>query len=393
MTTTSQVPALPIDRTDPFDPPVELMRWQREAPMRRLRYPDGHVGWLVTGYAEARAVLADPRFSVRPELAHSPTSTTTGLSVPPGFFLRMDPPRHARYRRLLTGAFTVHRMRALVPRIATIVDEQLDAVAALGGAADLVTTFALPVPSLLICELLEIPYDDRARFQRDAATILTTDAAPRARADAFTDLTTYLTGWAETALRQPSDGMLGGLAAEDLSTEELTGMAMLLLIAGHETTANMLGLGTFAGLQDAGQRAALVGADEWAAALAVEELLRHLSVITIVVRAALADVEVAGHTVRAGETVTVSLAAANRDPGQFPDGDRLDLARGAHGQLAFGHGIHQCLGQQLARLEMRAALPALFRRFPGLRLAVPPEEVPMRSNMAVYGVHHLPVEW
>ena len=127
--------------------------------------------------------------------------------------------------------------------------------------------------------------------------------------------------------------------------------------------------------------------------MAVEELLRHLSVITIVVRAALADVEVAGHTVRAGETVTVSLAAANRDPGQFPDGDRLDLARGAHGQLAFGHGIHQCLGQQLARLEMRAALPALFRRFPGLRLAVPPEEVPMRSNMAVYGVHHLPVEW
>ena len=176
-------------------------------------------------------------------------------------------------------------------------------------------------------------------------------------------------------------------------TEELVGVAILLLIAGHETTANMLGLGTFALLQHPDQLAAL-REGRVDVANAVEELMRYLTVIAFgTTRTAVEDVELGGELIRAGESLGVYLPTANRDPGRFASGDELDLATDAHGHLAFGHGVHQCLGQQLARIEMRVAYPALLRRFPTLRLAVAPEEVPVRSDMSIYGVHRLPVEW
>jgi cytochrome P450 len=208
------------------------------------------------------------------------------------------------------------------------------------------------------------------------------------------DLLGYLRELVDHRRAEPGDDLISALTStRQLTKEEITGVAMLLLVAGHETTANMLALGTFTLLRNPAQLAALRD-DPSLASAAVEELLRYLTIVHLgPVRAAREDVEVGGHMIKAGESVTLSLAAANRDPERFEAPDILDVRRQAVGHLAFGHGIHQCLGQQLARVEMRIAYPALLRRFPGLRLAVPAEEVATRSHMAIYGVHRLPVAW
>jgi cytochrome P450 len=316
------------------------------------------------------------------------------LGVPAGFFLRMDEPDHTRFRHLLTGQFTVRRMKGLEPRIEKIASDRLDEMEREGPPADLVQAFALPIPSLVICELLGVPYDDRAMFQRTAATLLNLGLPAEQKTAAFADLWAYLGGLVDRKGSEPADDLLSGLVAGgELNREELTGVAFLLLLAGHETTANMLGLGTFALLRNPSQLAA-VRDDPAVVDGAVEELLRYLTIVHIgPTRTALEDVEIDGQTIRAGDGVTMSLAAANRDPGRFGSPDHLDVTRSATGHLSFGHGIHQCLGQQLARIEMRIAYPALLRRFPGLRLAVPPEQVPMRTDMSIYGVHRLPVTW
>ncbi|TKG66994.1 cytochrome P450 [Prauserella endophytica] len=389
---------LPTRRDNPFDPPPDLA--DEERPLRRLAFPDGHTGWLVTGYALARAVLADVRFSSRLELRRQVVRRTEtdeirpGKPAPPGFFIAMDPPDHTRYRRLLTGQFTVRRMNQLRPRVEQIVDEHLDAMERTGPPTDLVSAFALPIPSLVICELLGVPYADRQRFQHDSAVLLSLDATVEDANAALASLTGYLAGLVERKRGEPADDLLSGLIeGGELTGDELVGIAMLLLIAGHETTANMLGLGTFALLTHPDQaddlRSGRVDEDK-----AVEELLRWLSVIQFgTTRTAAEDVELGGEVIRAGESVAISVPAANRDPERFAEPGSLDLGADAHGHLAFGHGVHQCLGQQLARIEMRVAYGALFRRFPALRLAVPPQEVPLRDDMSIYGVHSLPVEW
>lgn len=301
----SPVDSLPVTRPEgcPFDPPQELGRIREANPITRMTYPDGHVGRLVTGHALTRAVLADTRFSSRYELMHFPLpipGVTESPPAPVGDLTGIDAPEHTRYRRLLTGRFTVRRMRVLTERVEQITAEHLDAMENHGPSVDLVEAFAHPVPAMMICELLGVPYEDRATFN-------------------------------------------------------------------------------FALLNHPDQLAALC-ADPSGVDLAVEELLRYLTITHTNVRAALEDVELDGHLIRAGETVTLAVQTANRDPERFPDPDTLDLSRQATGHLAFGHGIHQCLGQQLARVEMRVALPALFGRFPTLRLAVPAEDVPLRHE-------------
>ncbi|WP_433499122.1 cytochrome P450 [Sphaerimonospora sp. CA-214678] len=396
---TPRLVTFPTARERPLDPPDELGRWQEETPVRRMTYPDGHEGWVVTGYAEARAILADPRFSTRPELLHSPFPQRPIRQedldrLPPGFFIRMDPPDHTRFRKLLTGQFTVRRMKLLEPRIAEIVTDHLDAMERLGPPVDLVSSFALPIPSLVICELLGVPYGDRERFQRDSATLLNLETPVEESRAALDDLFDYLYDLVLRKKREPQDDLLGGLvSAGELTDREIAGMGLLLLVAGHETTANMLGLGTFALLTTPAQLAVMRD-DPDSVENAVEELMRYLSVVHFgLIRAALEDVEIGDRLIHAGESVLLSVPIANRDPERFADPEMLDVTRSAHGHLAFGHGVHQCLGQQLARVEMRIAYPALLRRFPGLRLAVPPEEVPMRDAMAIYGVHRLPVAW
>ncbi|MEV0386272.1 cytochrome P450 [Nonomuraea sp. NPDC050643] len=387
---------MPTQRQLPLDPPQELEKWREEAPIRRLRYADGHLGWLVTGWVAARAVMGDNRFSARPDL-HHPTTPLMGrhdaIRRPPGFFVRMDPPEHTRFRRLLTGQFTVRRMKLLEPRIAEITAGTLDAMRRTGPPAELVRDFALPIPALVICELLGVPYADRDNFQEHASTVVSLEVSTEQKQKAIDEVNTYVRALVARKRARPGDDLISGLSSSgELTDDELAGVAMLLLLAGHETTANMLALGTYTLLSKPGQLAAL-RRDPALVPGAVEELLRYLTVVDFLVRTALEDMEIDGYPIKAGETVTVSLPTANRDPVRFSHPGAMDLTRDATGHLTFGHGIHQCLGQQLARNELRIALPALLDRLPELRLAVPADEVPMRSDMLVYGVHRLPVTW
>ncbi|WP_037355801.1 cytochrome P450 [Amycolatopsis orientalis] len=398
----SPVNGLPMDRdAGPFDPPAAITALRETRPVSPMLFPDGHEGWLVTGYDAVRQVMSDARFSSRQDLGalHVPYETP-GMPVAtepspqiPGLFISMDAPDHTRLRRKLTGAFTVKRMKQLEDGIIKITEQQLDALAQLPQPVDLVREFALPVPSLVICELLGVPYADRETFQANSSKFMERDVNLEDKMAAFGAMMGYLGQLCADKRADPGEDILSDLARdEDLSVEELTGMAFLLLLAGHETTANMLSLGAFALLENPAQLAEL-RADPTLFPNAVEELLRYLSVADIFYRYATEDVELFGETIPAGSTVVVSLLAANRDPRHFEHPDTIDLRRKVRGQVAFGHGIHQCLGQQLARIEMRAGFEGLLRRFPGLRLAVPAEEVPLRTNMNIYGLHQLPVAW
>jgi cytochrome P450 len=377
----------------PFDPPRELARIRAENPLTRMVYPDGHVGWLATGHAVSRAVLADSRFTSRYELMHYPLPGVTELPpAPVGDLTGIDAPEHTRYRKLLTGRFTVRRMRVLTERLEQITAEHLDAMESHGPSVDLVEAYAHPVPAMMICELLGVPYADRETFTRHAKALTAPDTAPEEMYAAWGALEEYVRGLVSAKRANPTDDVLSELTATDLDDAEIAGLGSFLLGAGLDTTANMIALGAFALVSHPDQLAAL-RADPDGIDQAVEELLRYLTITHTGARAALEDVELDGHLVKAGETVTISVQAANRDPAKFADPDTLDLRRQATGHLGFGHGVHQCLGQQLARVEMRVAFPALFARFPSLRLAVPDEDVPLRHDANIYGVHRLPVTW
>ncbi|MFE5506435.1 cytochrome P450 [Amycolatopsis japonica] len=402
MTQTVPVPqGLPMERdAGPFDPPREITRLREARPVSPMIFPDGHEGWLVTGYDEVRQMMADTRFSSRQDIGILHVPYETGMPAPtepsppmPGMFVAMDPPDHGRLRKRLTGAFTVKRMKQLEEHIVEITERQLDAMANLTPPIDLVKEFALPVPSLVICELLGVPYEDRESFQANSAQLMVRDQTLEEKMAAFIGMNTFLTELVTRKRETPEDDILSDLGRhEDLTIEELAGAAFLLLLAGHETTANMLALGTFALLEHPEQLAEL-RADAELLPGAVEELLRYLSVADIFFRYATEDLELGGETIPAGSTVIISLLAANRDPRRFENPDALDLHRNARGLLSFGHGIHQCLGQQLARIEMRAGFEGLLRRFPTLALAVPAEEVKLKTDMNIYGVHELPVTW
>ncbi len=381
----------------PFDPPAELIDARSHGPISRYPFPDGHQGWLITGYDLARAVLADPRFSSRKELMlHHPLIDYSGVEVPPappGEFLLMDEPQHGRYRKPLVGKFTVRRMRMLTERVEQVTAEHLDAMEQAGPPTDPVSAFARPIPAIMICELLGVPYEDRGSFQEHVDSFMNGETSDEDLIAAYTATQDYLAELVAAKRAHPTDDVLSDLTDSDFTDEELKGISLILLAAGLDTTANMLALGTFALLRNPAQLAAL-RTDPALADNAVEELLRYLSVAKTFLRTTLEDVELGGRLVEAGTTVIVSLHTANHDPDRFPDPHVLDVRRRAGGHLAFGHGIHQCLGQQLARVEMRVAFPALVTRFPTLRLAVPADEVAVRPETAdIFGVKSLPVTW
>ncbi|MFJ5990607.1 cytochrome P450 [Lentzea sp. NPDC092896] len=393
---------LPMERdVTPFDPPSKITLVRETRPVSPMLFPDGHEGWLITGYEAVRQALSDTRFSNRQDLGiiHVPFPTpgmpeqTEPSPQTPGLFISMDPPDHTRLRRKLTGAFTVKRMKALEEGIIEITDRQLDELAKLTPPVDLVKEFALPVPSLVICEILGVPYADRDTFQTNSSKFMEREVDLEDKMAAYMAMNTYLAELVIGKRAEPGDDLLSDLARdEDLSIEELCGMAFLLLLAGHETTANMLSLGTFALLEHPDQLAAL-REDPALIPDAVEELLRYLAVADIFFRYAAEDIEFFGETIPKGSSVILSLLAGNHDPERYENADTLDVHRSARGHLSFGHGVHQCLGQQLARIEMRAGFEGLLRRFPGLRLAVPAGEVKLRTDMNIYGVHALPVTW
>ncbi|WP_236792101.1 cytochrome P450 [Amycolatopsis sp. GM8] len=383
----------------PFDPPPEVRARQQEGPLSRVRLWDGSTPWLVTGYTEQRKLLADPRVSAdisRPGYPSPAPITGQGSTIS---FILMDDPDHARLRRMVTGSFTVKRTETLRPAVQKIVDDLIDELLAGPRPVDLVEAFALPVPSLVICALLGVPYTDHEFFQDNSKVIIRRDAKPEERAAGQRALGGYLDELMGEKLENPADDLLSGLAARvkagELTRSEAAQMGVLLLIAGHETTANMIALGTLALLENPGQLALLRESDDRAlVASAVEELLRYLNIThNGRRRVAREDIEIAGRTIRAGEGLILANDVGNRDGEMFPEPDRLDLTRNARGHVAFGFGVHQCLGQPLARLELQVVYSTLYRRIPTLALATDLERIPFKHDGSVYGVYELPVTW
>lgn len=388
---------VPWDRTDKFDPPAVFDSLREERPLAKMVYPDGHVGWIVSSHDLVREVLSDPRFSHSCEIGHFPV-THQGQVIPthpliPGMFIHMDPPEHTRYRKLLTGEFTVRRTGRLIPRVEAVAAEQIEVMRAKGGTADVVGDFAKPLVLRMLGELVGLPYSERDRYVPAVTLLHDAEADPVEAAAAYELAGKFFDEVIERRRQQPQDDLISSLVTEDLTQEELRNIVTLLLFAGYETTEGALATGVFALLHHTDQLAKL-RAEPGKLDAAIEELLRYLTVNQYhTYRTALEDVKLEGELIKQGDTVTVSLPAANRDPAKFGCPAELDIDRDTSGHVAFGFGIHQCLGQNLARIELRAGFAALLRAFPGLRLAVPADEVPLRLKGSVFSVKELPVSW
>ncbi|WP_406629937.1 cytochrome P450 [Amycolatopsis sp. WGS_07] len=363
----------------PFAPAPALTR---RPPVSRVRLWDGSEPWLITGYAEVRAVLADPRVSVdvaQPGFPHT-NAVSKARDARMKTLMQMDPPEHTAQRRILAPEFTVRKMAALRPRVQEIVDDLLGQLLAGPSPADLVEAFALPLPSLVICELLGVPYADRGFFQNVARTLVMDDPDPARAVAASEELNAYLED-----LAAAGPGLLGKLSGS-MPPREIAVLGQLLLVAGHDTTAAMIALGTAVLLTHPEQFRA-------SSADPTEELLRYLSIThTEARRVALADLEIGGQLIRAGEGIIAVKSTANRDPLAFPEPDRFDVRRPARHHVAFGYGRHLCLGAPLARLELEIAYSTL-RRVPGLALAVPLDRLEFKENAIFYSVRELPVTW
>ena len=394
---------LPTLRTQVLDPSPELERLREHEPLHPLAFPDGHEGWLVTGHSLARAVLGDRRFSRRSEwnrLAADPSLERGGRrwlfgrQAPLGFFLHMDPPEHTRYRRLLAGHFTVRRVQQLRPGLERIVEKYLDAMEAAGPPVDLVTSFALPVPLEAICELLGVPDGARPAIHQCAARFLNRRSTPQEASAAWGDLVGVIRELIQTKRTNQEDDLLSRLASSSgFSDDELAGVGAFLFNAGHLTTMNMFALGVFALLCHR-EQFELLRCDPSLTASAVDEFVRYLSIFIFgVERVAVEDVELGSRIIERGTSVQVSLDAANRDPAAFDQPGALDVTRQARGHLGFSYGVHQCLGQHLARLELQLGYGGLIRRFPNLDLAVPVSEVALTDDDRAIGAHKLPIAW
>ncbi|MGW4871957.1 cytochrome P450 [Streptomyces chartreusis] len=395
------VPEFPMPRQSrcPFDPPPALRGLQREGPLAKVRLWDGSESWLVTRYAEQRALLGDPRVSADTDRPGYPTKASPEAGEGKLSFIMMDDPEHARLRRMVTAPFAVKKVEALRPAVQRIVDGLIDDMLAGPAPVDLVDAFALPIPSLVICELLGVPYEEHDFFQEHTRTMVRTTATPEERGAASRAVAAYLAEVVGKRIAEPKDDLLSSVAgrvtAGELTHRQATEMALLLLIAGHETTANMIALGTLALLRHPDQLALLRESDDpKLVASAVEELLRYLHITHLGRRRAVTeDIEIAGQVIKAGEGVIMVNEIGNRDPEVFADPDRLDITRDARRHVAFGFGVHQCLGQPLARMELQVVYGTLYKRIPTLKLAGDLRDVRFKTDAFIYGVHELPVSW
>lgn len=394
----SEQVAFPQDRNCPYHPPESYEPLREARPLSRVRLFDGRSVWAVTGLGTARDLLIDPRLSAdrENEAFPMPTERIAKVRNRRVALLGVDDPEHNTQRRMLIPSFSVKRIAALRPRIEETVERLLDTVEAQGSPAELVGAFALPVPSMVICALLGVPYADHEFFEEQSRRLL---RGPRAEdiERARDELDAYFYTLIDRKQREPGDGLLDELIHRQLSEgaldrEEVVSLATILLVAGHETTANMISLGTFTLLQHP-ERLAELRAEQGLMPAAVEELLRFLSIADGIVRVAKEDIEVAGNTIRADDGVIFSTSLINRDTTAYEAPEELDFHRADRHHIAFGFGIHQCLGQNLARAEIDIALRALFRRMPELRLAVPAREIPFKPGDTIQGMLELPVVW
>jgi cytochrome P450 len=386
----------PLTR-DQMAPSARLSRARDEAPVQKLTSFLGLDVWLVSGDAEAREVLGDTTAystDIRPYMGRR-GSATDGDFGGLGF---TDPPEHTRQRKFLTPEFTMRRLRRLEPMIQATIDGQLDEIeaaskAADGGPVDLVPTYAFPVPFLVICDLLGMPDEKRETFSTLATARFDVSKGGQAVVGAIGGSREFLLAEAARQRTDPGEGLIGQIIREhgdEINDFDLGGLADGVFTGGLETSASMLALGTAVLLENRELWNRLV-ADPDSVGGIVEDLLRMLSVVQVAFpRFAKQDVEVAGHAIGKGSVLLCSLPAANRDP-RATAGDHVDLARANGSHLAFGYGFHRCVGAELARMELRMAFPALARRFPGMQLAVPAEDLDYRAQSIVYGVEALPV--
>ena len=397
--TTSQEP-----RNYPFgeanrlelDPTYEELR--RTEPVARVRLPYGGDAWLVTKYDDVKTVFSDLRFS-RAAVLGQDVPRAVPMIQDRQTILSMDPPEHGRLRKLVAKGFTMRRVEQLRERAQEIVDGLLDEMEKSGAPADLVEALDMPLPITIICEMLGVPYDDRSDFRKWSDQALAVTAfTPEEITAGFENLQSYIAGLVAERRKSPTDDVLGTLVTardegDRLSEEELVNFGVTLLVAGHETTANQLGNFMFTLLSNP-ERLAELRADPDLVPAAVEELLRitPLGGSAGFPRIATEDVELSGVTIRAGDAVFVGQGG-NRDPEVFPEPDRIDFHRENNAHVAFGHGVHHCVGAPLARMELQVAISTLLSRYPALELAVPAAEVPFKKGRLVRGPRELLVRW
>ncbi len=395
---TPPLPVIPAARATqcPLAPPAEFTQWRDAGGLQKATWQGKEV-WMISRYADIRAALVDPRLSAD-TMAYS-VEITADQNVP-SIFPRLDDPEHNRLRRMMTRDFTFRRGETMRPQIQGLVDSFLDQMIAAGPPADLVRAFALPVPSLVICLLLGVPYADHDFFQRASTTGLDANATDQEKAESSLALFTYMTELVARKERKPGDDLMTRLITDYVATGELSRETaamngVIMLAAGHETTANMISLGTLALLQNPDSFTRLRDANDPATiANLIEELMRYLTIVhSLIDRVALEDLTIAGQLIRAGETVLMNLPAGNHDPAFVERPGDLDPDRSPKGHLGFGFGVHQCLGLNLARVEMQVALSTLARRLPDLELAIPAEQLVFQNNKEIYGVTALPVTW
>ncbi|MEV5681291.1 cytochrome P450 [Streptomyces sp. NPDC052179] len=386
----------------PLDPPADYTRLREDQPIVKVRFPNGSTGWLVTRFDEGSKVFTDPRLSARRPRHDTPEGEISEAGEDAPFdagFVMMDEPEHGAYRRLLTARFTPKAVQnKLQPYLDKIVDEHLDAIAAGPETFDFVQAMALPIPCLVICELLGVPYEDRDGFHEATVDLMDMAKSREERDKGAHWLIDYITNLVADKRRTgATDGILAELIDKTdgespaLTEKQLIGLGVLLLFAGHDTTAAMMGLSTLTLLTHHEQREDMLAHPE-KIGTTVEELMRYLTIVQFGLgRVAKEDLELADASIKKGDLVVVAMNAANRDPRAFQDPDTLDIDRKMARHMGFGYGVHACLGQNVARAELRTVLPKLFQRFPNLRLATPLEEVPMDFTGTNYGVRKLMV--
>lgn len=391
------VPVLQTTRRCPYAPPEGHTRIRdTDSGICQVTLPSGQVAWALSRLEHIRAMLTDPRFSSDRRDPNFPQFTRERPApdlMRRSSIIELDPPEHGPARKAVVGEFTVRRMAGLRPRIQKIVDEHIDAMLAGPRPADLVAALSLPVPSLVICEQLGVPYHDHDFFQTRSAALLSRTITAEGRKQALPELRGYLKDLIAKKAAEPTDDLLGRQLAQGNDPEYVLSLAFLLLLAGHETTANMISLGVVTLLERPAELAAL-REDPARTLPAIEELLRVYTIAEFAnARVAVEDVEIGGVTIRAGDPVLALSNAANHDPSAFDEADEIKLDRGARNHVAFGFGVHQCLGQNLARMELQIVFDTLFRRIPTLRLATPADKLPYKDDALIYGIHEVPMTW
>ena len=400
----ADLPRYPMERSArcPFAPPQQMLVMGETKPLSQVQIWDGSTPWLITGHEVARELFADPRVSVddrRSGFPHWNEMMVSTVNKRPRSVFTSDAEEHTRFRRMLSKPFTYKRVEGLRPKIQQVTDDHIDAILAGPQPADIVAALALPVPTLVISEMLGVPYEDHEFFQHHANVGLDRYAKAEDTMTKGMSLSKYLCDLVEAKMKNPAEDAVSDLAervtAGEIDVKEAAQLGTGLLIAGHETTANMIGIGVLALLENPEQAALPANTeDPKFIANAVEELMRYLSIIQNGQRrVATDDIEIGGETIRGGEGIIIDLAPANWDAAAYHHPDQLDLTRDAGQQLGFGYGRHQCVGQQLARAELQIVFHTLVRRIPDLRLAIPFDEIPFKHDRLAYGVYELPVAW